>query len=144
MPYVRYPSLAHAAIYTLNLIILRAHLSDTEYLLNENDLDSQEIGIRPWDRLVGLWRSWFAVESLAALASQLTTTRQETRIEIAVGPSPLAIGGRIPLTTAFDTSVALADNRALSPLTMGASFGVGQLLVAGILFFTAQEGSDES
>ena len=40
--------------------------------------------------------------------------------------------------------IALADSRALSPLTMGISFGAGQLLVAGILFFTAQKGSDES
>ena len=41
------------------------------------------------------------------------------------------------------TCIALADGRALSPWTMGISYGVGQLLVAGILFFTAREGSDE-
>ena len=41
------------------------------------------------------------------------------------------------------TCLSLGDNRALAPWTMGASFGAGQLLVAGILFFTAQEGSDE-
>ena len=42
------------------------------------------------------------------------------------------------------TCILLADNRALSPWTMGISFGVGQLLIAGILYFTAEEGSDES
>jgi hypothetical protein len=40
--------------------------------------------------------------------------------------------------------IALADARALSPWAMGIPYGAGQLLVAGVLYFTAQEGSDES
>ena len=39
--------------------------------------------------------------------------------------------------------ITLADARALSPWAMGIPFGAGQLLVAGILFFTAQEGRSE-
>jgi hypothetical protein len=58
-------------------------------------------------------------------------------------PRPMAAAGVWYLLAGL-ACIALADNRALSPLTMGTSFGVGQLLVAGILFFTAQEGSDES
>jgi hypothetical protein len=42
------------------------------------------------------------------------------------------------------TSIGLADNRALSPWTMGIAFGAGQLLVAGILFFAARENRDEA
>jgi hypothetical protein len=42
------------------------------------------------------------------------------------------------------TCVALGDSRAFSPWTMGVSFGVGQFLAAGILFFSALEGSDET
>jgi hypothetical protein len=38
--------------------------------------------------------------------------------------------------------LALGDFRALAPWTMGAAFGAGQLLVAGILLFAAQEGDD--
>jgi len=41
------------------------------------------------------------------------------------------------------TCIALAGSRALSPWAMGIPYGGGQLLVAGILFFTSQEGSDE-
>jgi hypothetical protein len=41
-------------------------------------------------------------------------------------------------------SIALADNRALSPWVMGIPFGTGQFLVAGILLFAATEGSDEA
>jgi hypothetical protein len=58
-------------------------------------------------------------------------------------PRPIAAAGVWYLVTGL-ACIALADSRALSPLTMGISFGAGQLLVAGILFFTAQEGSDES
>ena len=42
------------------------------------------------------------------------------------------------------TCIALGDNRAFSPGTMGVSFSVGQFLAAGILFFSASEGSHES
>jgi hypothetical protein len=41
------------------------------------------------------------------------------------------------------TCIALAGDRAFSPWTMGISYGVGQMLVAGILHVTAREGSDE-
>jgi hypothetical protein len=42
------------------------------------------------------------------------------------------------------TCIMLADVRALSPWAMGIPYGVGQLLIAGILYFTAEEGGDES
>jgi hypothetical protein len=57
-------------------------------------------------------------------------------------PRPMAAAGAWYLLTGL-TCIALADGRALSPWTMGVSYGVGQLLVAGILFFTAQEGSSD-
>jgi hypothetical protein len=40
-------------------------------------------------------------------------------------------------------TVALADGRALSPWAMGIPFGVGQLLIAGVLYCNAQETCDE-
>jgi hypothetical protein len=40
--------------------------------------------------------------------------------------------------------LALGDSRALSPWAMGLAYGIGQLLVAAILFFTAQEASHEA
>ncbi|MGO9338018.1 MAG: hypothetical protein ACLPH3_18070 [Terracidiphilus sp.] len=57
-------------------------------------------------------------------------------------PRPMAAAGAWYLLTGL-TCIALSDGRALSPWSMGVSYAVGQLLVAGILFFTAQEGSDE-
>ena len=41
------------------------------------------------------------------------------------------------------TCIALAGDRAFSPWAMGIPYGVGQMLVAGILYATAHEGSDE-
>jgi len=40
--------------------------------------------------------------------------------------------------------ISLGEAHALSPWAMGIPYGVGQLLVAGILYFTAEEGGDES
>jgi hypothetical protein len=57
-------------------------------------------------------------------------------------PRPMAAAGAWYLLTGL-TCIALADGRSLSPWTMGVSYGVGQLLVAGVLYFTAQESSDE-
>jgi hypothetical protein len=39
--------------------------------------------------------------------------------------------------------IALGDTRALAPWTMGFAFGVGQLLVAGILLVATPESADE-
>jgi hypothetical protein len=58
-------------------------------------------------------------------------------------PRPMSAAGAWYLLTGL-TCIILADNRALSPWTMGISYGAGQMLVAGILFFTSQDGGDES
>jgi hypothetical protein len=39
--------------------------------------------------------------------------------------------------------IALADVRSLSPWAMGIPYGLGQLLVAGILLFSNREAADE-
>ena len=40
--------------------------------------------------------------------------------------------------------ISVGDARALSPWAMGIPYGVGQLLVATILLFTATKGNDET
>ena len=57
-------------------------------------------------------------------------------------PRPIVSAGVWYLLTGL-ICITLADARALSPWAMGIPFGAGQLLVAGILFFTAQEGRSE-
>lgn len=41
------------------------------------------------------------------------------------------------------TSLALGDNRALSPWGMGVPYGAGQMLLAGILLFATREGRND-
>jgi hypothetical protein len=53
-------------------------------------------------------------------------------------PQPMPAAGAWYLLTGL-TCIMLADNRALSPWTMGVAYGGGQLLVAGILYHAARE-----
>jgi hypothetical protein len=57
-------------------------------------------------------------------------------------PRPMLAAGAWYLVTGLGC-IALTDERALSPWTMGIPYGVGQLLVAGILFVNAKGDSDE-
>jgi hypothetical protein len=58
-------------------------------------------------------------------------------------PRPMIAAGAWYLLTGL-VCITLGDSRALAPRTMGLSFGIGQLLVAGILLIAAQESEDES
>lgn len=109
-PYDPLPALGHLACYTLNLILLRAYLSDDPYVLNEADLGGQPAVCRPWDRLTAIWRSWFPPESLAALASRFTATREGSQITIEPDVSPLAMAAGGDLVAAYNVGLAFADN----------------------------------
>jgi hypothetical protein len=58
-------------------------------------------------------------------------------------PRPMLAAGVWYLLTGL-VCIAFGGNRALSPWAMGIPYGVGQLLVAGILLFNTHEGEDES
>ena len=57
-------------------------------------------------------------------------------------PRPMVAAGAWYMLTGL-VCIALGDNRALAPWTMGLAYGAGQLLVAGILFVATPEGTDE-
>jgi hypothetical protein len=57
-------------------------------------------------------------------------------------PRPVALVGFWYLLTGLGC-IALGDVRALSPWAMGVPYGVGQLLVAGILLFSTREPGNE-
>jgi hypothetical protein len=56
-------------------------------------------------------------------------------------PRPMLAAGAWYLLTGL-VCIALGDNRALSPWAMGIPFGVGQLLVAGVVLFRAESGDE--
>ncbi len=57
-------------------------------------------------------------------------------------PRPMVAAGVWYLLSGL-ICIKLGDIRALSPWAMGIPYGAGQVLVAGILFLTAQDGNDE-
>jgi hypothetical protein len=58
-------------------------------------------------------------------------------------PRPMVAAGAWYLATGLGC-IALSGNRALSPWTMAVAYGVGQLLVASVLFFNASETESEA
>jgi fumarate reductase subunit D len=58
-------------------------------------------------------------------------------------PRPMLAPGVWYMVTGL-VCIAMAGNRALSPWAMGVPYGVGQLLVAGVLLFNGSEEEDES
>jgi hypothetical protein len=57
-------------------------------------------------------------------------------------PRAMVLAGIWYLATGL-ICIAIGDARALSPWSMGIPYAIGQLLVAGILFFSAQEAANE-
>jgi len=57
-------------------------------------------------------------------------------------PRPMLAAGVWYLATGLGC-IALGGNRALSPWTMAVAYGVGQLLIAGVLFFNGAERETE-
>lgn len=109
-PYSPLPMRGHVAVYSLNLVLLRAYLGDKNYKLDETALAARPDSCRPWDSLAYLWRSWFTLDSLSALAKMITATRTDQVIEIVPHASPLAPATRAPLYDSYRSAVALADN----------------------------------
>jgi hypothetical protein len=58
-------------------------------------------------------------------------------------PRPMVAAGVWYLLTGL-FCLSSGDARSLSPWAMGIPFGVGELLVAAVLFFASQEGTDEA
>ncbi len=58
-------------------------------------------------------------------------------------PRPMVAVGVWYLSAGL-ASIALGPGNALSPWTMGVAYGIGQFLVAGILYFTAEEVRDDN
>jgi hypothetical protein len=57
-------------------------------------------------------------------------------------PRPVIAVGAWYLLTGLGC-LSLAGERALSPWTMGVAYGVGQGMLAGVLYVTARENADE-
>lgn len=84
------------------------------------------VSLATW-MLPGLWQVIFSLGVFSSCRFLPKTTMVAGAWYLFTGLGCLAMGG----------------NQALSPWTMGIPYGVGQLLVAGILFFNFKENEDE-
>jgi hypothetical protein len=111
-PYTPLPTLGHLAIYTLNLVVLRTYLAEGRtWILDEAELGGEQGGLRPWDRLAALWRSWFPADSLSSLAANFTPQRQGTRLTLQAFDALFTIRLQDSrMDVAYNAAVALADD----------------------------------
>ena len=82
VPFGDHPLLGHIAIYSINLILLRLVSGKEQFIFDESEIASHEDGTRPWDRLMNIWRSWFSLGNLNALAAIMVADRSEKRIKV--------------------------------------------------------------
>jgi hypothetical protein len=105
-----HPLIGHLAVYSLNLLLLRAIVCDRPFILNERDVECYEDGARPWDRLVHLWRSWFSLDALNGLTAVLEAVRRESVVEVRAKESFQVAEARSRLEVLQNVSVAIADD----------------------------------
>ena len=91
-------------------MLLRAYLGDEQYVLDEADLAETANDCCPWDSLVSIWRSWFALDSLSVLAAWITATRHDVQIVVQSAWSGWVPLGDPKVYRAHSVGVALADN----------------------------------
>ena len=108
--YARLSRRGHLAIYSLNLVLLRAYIGDQQYDIDEAELTEVTNGCRPWDSLVSFWRSWFPLDSLSVLAAWMTATRQDMHIVVQPTWARWVPLGDPKVYLAHSAGVALSDN----------------------------------
>jgi hypothetical protein len=80
VPFGDHPLVGHIAIYSINLILLRLVAGKRSFVFDESGIASHEDGTRPWDRLMHIWRSWFALGNLNGLAAVMLAERTDSNI----------------------------------------------------------------
>ena len=79
-PYTALPMLGHYAVYTLNLVLLRAVAGETPFVFDAGAVEQHEGGAPAWDQLTHLWRSWLSIDNLAAMAAVVQTSREHGQV----------------------------------------------------------------
>jgi hypothetical protein len=105
-----HPLLGHVAIYSMNLILLRALTSDKPFVFDEAEIDTHEDGARPWDRLINVWRSWFSLDNLNGITAVMTATRDQNQITVSAKERFQVAESQNRLQTCLNVGISLADN----------------------------------
>lgn len=111
-PFADLPIIGYFAVYTLNLILLRTLLAPNGYAFDEAKYTPSVDGTRAWDRLTYLWRSWFSLETLNALAAILAAERDDTTIHLKIKRISGTSAGGDRLNLVYNVGQTLADDIA--------------------------------
>jgi hypothetical protein len=111
-PFVYHPLVGHIAIYSINLILLRAIVGSEPFVFNENQIRTQEDGARPWDRLTHIWRSWFSLDNLNGVTAVMRAERKGTSIEIRPKDRFQVAESQSRLDICLNVALSLGDNIA--------------------------------
>jgi len=109
-PFPSFPLVGHISIYSLNLILLRTLLSSNDYIFDEDKISLYPDGVRAWDRLTFLWRSWFSIENLNGLAAIFSSERNINKIQMRIKDTFGTPISKNRLDTTLNVSQALSDN----------------------------------
>ena len=105
-----HPLLGHIAIYSINLILLRVIVGDAPFVFDESQIDTHDDGTRPWDRLMYIWRSWFALDNLNNITLVMRADRDGNQIKIRAKEKLQVAESRNRLQTCLSVAISLGDN----------------------------------
>ena len=106
-----YSLLGHLAVYSLNLVLVRAVLFEKPYLFDESVFDVPTGTARPWDRLTHLWRSWLSIDALREIAAVLEPIfRQGSHVTVRARSAFSSPKGDDALKTRFNIGSMLGDD----------------------------------
>ncbi|MGJ4999624.1 NACHT domain-containing protein [Bradyrhizobium sp. HKCCYLS3077] len=115
VPFHPHPLMGHLAIYSINLVIIRALMSGDPFVFDEQLIASREEsaksedGARPWDQLTYLWRSWFSIESINGITAVFEARRKGAVVTIAPKKKISVAEGSSRLELIFNVARSLGD-----------------------------------
>ena len=112
VPFGDHPLIGHVAIYSMNLVLLRLVVGAQSFVFDEAEVASHEDGTRPWDRLIHIWRSWFALGNLNGLTAVMLTNRTDSKITVTAKKKFQAEESKSRLQDCLNVAMALGDNVA--------------------------------
>lgn len=112
VPFGDHPLIGHVAIYSMNLVLLRVVVGAQSFVFDEAEVASHEDGTRPWDRLIHIWRSWFALGNLNGLTAVMLTNRTESKITVSAKKKFQAEESKSRLQDCLNVAMSLGDNVA--------------------------------
>lgn len=114
IPFGDHPLLGHIAIYSINLILLRLIAGKRSFVFDEAEFGRHEDGTRPWDRLMYIWRSWFALGNLNGLAAVMLAERDGATIKVTARVKFQAVESSGKLQEFYNVAQSLGDGVSAS------------------------------